>query len=104
MDSSTRPPFCFSDNCHPRHCRQVCTEIKCPASDREELSEACILKDIDWDLRKQRRKGHTGEQVKGEKNLKGERKVSPRVFNQSIKVYFYPDLQSTPSSKMKHLS
>ena len=27
-------------------------QIKCPASDREEASEACILKGIDWDLRK----------------------------------------------------
>ena len=50
-------------------------------------------------------KGHTAEWVKGEKNLKGERQVSPNVFNQSVKVYFYPDLRSTPSTnKLKHLS
>ena len=81
MDSSGRPLFCFSDNTSLDAAGKHALRSKAPLL-RAEASRACILKDTDLDLRNQWRKGNTPEQIKGEKNLKGERKVSPRVFSQ----------------------
>ena len=41
---------------------------------------------------------------KERKSLKGGRKMSPRVFKLSIKVYCHPDLQATLLNKLKYLS
>lgn len=55
--------------------------------EKQSPSKVCILKDIDWVLRNSGGREIERKRLK-EKNLKGERKVSPRVFNQSMEVYF----------------
>ena len=50
MDSSARPLFCFSDNTSLDTAGKYALRLKAPLL-RAEASRACILKDIDLDLR-----------------------------------------------------